>query len=473
MSDIYRGKIDEYIDSHREDMLRDLETLMRIDSTKGEKLPGKPFGEGPAKVLAAMEELLGRSGLRVTNYDNYAVTGDLDGKGTKALDILAHLDVVPVSEDWTVTAPFEPKIIGDRIYGRGSSDDKGPAIAALYAVKAVKELGIPLERGVRLIFGSDEECGSEDLEYYYAKEEEAEYTFTPDAAFPLINLEKARYAKYFTANVIDEKVSGAKIISVKCGDKGNVIPGKAVAVVSGLSADVLRSAADAAAEKTGASFSIQAGQDETCTILVKGQTGHASTPDHAINAATALLELLTALPFADSESFRAIRSIHDLFPFGDNRGEALGVAMGDEESGDLTMSLDIVNLDGGRLYAEFDSRAPLCATDENLTAVVQKKLKNAGFTVEEGNLIPVHYVSADSHFVKTLLASYEKYSGKEGKPFAIGGGTYVHNLERGVAFGCEDPAVDNHMHGDDEFMLISVILESAKIFADAIVNLCV
>lgn len=472
MSDIYRSRIDEYIDSHREEMLRDLETLMRIDSTKGEKLPGKPFGEGPARVLAAMEELLEKSGVQVTNYDNYTVTGDLEGKGTKALDILAHLDVVPVSEDWTVTAPFEPKIIGDRIYGRGSSDDKGPAIAALYAVKAVKELGIPLERGVRLIFGSDEECGSADLEYYYSKEKEAEYTFTPDAAFPLINLEKARYAKSFTAEVSDEGVSGAKIISVRSGDKGNVIPGKAEAVVTGLSEEELKGAADAAAKKTGASFSVEANADGSYAIHVKGQTGHASTPELAVNAATALLDLLAALPFADSGSFRAIRSIHELFPFGDNRGEALGVEMGDEESGDLTMSLDIVNLDGGKLYAEFDSRAPLCATDENLTAVVQKKLKSAGFTVEEGNLIPVHYVSADSHFVKTLLSSYEKYSGKEGKPFAIGGGTYVHNLERGVAFGCEDPAVDNHMHGDDEFMLISVILESAKIFADAIVNLC-
>lgn len=142
---MYRDRTDSYIESKREEMLEDLKTLVRINSQRGEAKEGKPFGEGPAAVLAQAQEMMEKYGLRVRNYENYVVTGDF-GPADKELDILAHLDVVPVTEDWTVTAPFEPLITDGRIYGRGTADDKGPAIAALYAIRAVIELGLPLKR---------------------------------------------------------------------------------------------------------------------------------------------------------------------------------------------------------------------------------------------------------------------------------------------------------------------------------------
>lgn len=152
-------KIDAYYDSKKDEMIEDLKTLVRIDSQRGRAKEGKPFGDGPAKVVAAAEGLMKQYGLQTTNYDNYVVTGDF-GTQEKALDILAHLDVVPVTEDWTVTEPFQPKVVDGRIYGRGTADDKGPAIAALYALRAIRELGLPMKKSVRLILGSDEECGS-------------------------------------------------------------------------------------------------------------------------------------------------------------------------------------------------------------------------------------------------------------------------------------------------------------------------
>ena len=131
-------------------------------------------------------------GFSVKNYYNYVVTGDY-GSGEKALDILAHLDVVPVTttSEWTVTKPFDPIVEDGKIYGRGSADDKGPAVAALVAIRAVKASWIPLKKSLRSsALGSDEECGSSDLEHYYSIETEAPYTFTPDGSFPVINLGK-------------------------------------------------------------------------------------------------------------------------------------------------------------------------------------------------------------------------------------------------------------------------------------------
>lgn len=467
---MYKEQIDAYIDSHKEEMLEDLMTLVRIDSQRAKSLEGKPYGEGPARVLEEARKLMDRYGFQTKNYENYVVTGDLNEK-EKQLDILAHLDVVPVTDDWTVTKPFEPVIVDGRIYGRGTADDKGPAIAAMYAMRAVKELGIPLTKNVRVILGSDEECGSSDLQYYYSKEKEAPMSFTPDADFPLINIEKAQLQRPFVA-VFKQAEALPRILQIKGGSKVNVVPGKAHAIVEGLEGELLKKTAQAVTEETGISFDIRH-EEKADWIEAKGNSGHASTPEAGNNALTGLLTLLVRLPFAPCAGFDRIKAMEKMFPHNDYNGKALGVDLEDEESGKLTMNLGIFEYSPERLSGHFDCRAPLCATNENLTEVIRQRMLGEGIVMEAGELVPAHHVPADSEFVKTLLGSYELYTGRTGsRPLAIGGGTYVHELERGVAFGCMEPEVDNHMHGDDEFMVIDTLLMSAKIFADAIVKLC-
>lgn len=469
----YRAELDSWADSHREEMVRDLETLVRIDSTKQEPEEGMPFGRGPAQAIACMEKLMTEAGLKTRNYENYCIAGDLAAEGEKSLDILAHLDVVPASKDWTKTQPFEPKVEGHYIYGRGTSDDKGPAVAALYALRAVRELGLPLKHGVRLICGADEECGSSDLEYYYAREKEAEYTFSPDASYPLINIEKARLEKKIEGSY-EESSCTPSLLSIQAGSKSNVIPGTAEAVFAGADRETIMEAAKMTEKETGVSVSIAPGADgETgVRVTVRGRTGHAASPEGAVNALTALLDLICRMPLCDTELDRMIKSLAGLFPFGDHHGKALGVDLKDDRSGELTISLNMLTAQNGHLSADFDCRAPLCATEENLTEVIREKCSQAGLLMEEGGMTPAHAVSEDSGLVRTLLSCYERYFGKPGKALAIGGGTYVHELERGVAFGCEVEGVDNHMHGDDEFMDIEVMVMSCKIFADAILQLC-
>ena len=103
---------------------------------------------------------------------------------------------------------------------------------------------------------------------------------------------------------------------------------------------------------------------------------------------------------------------------------------------------------------------------------MKEKLAEHGIGMDDNKMVKPHCVPGDSDFVKTLLGSYERYTGIKGEPLSTGGGTYVHELERGVAFGCMVPEVDNHMHGDDEFMVIDQLVMSAKIFADAIIKVC-
>lgn len=464
---MYREKLDAYIDAHKEEMLEDLKTLVRINSQRSESKEGKPFGEGAAEVLEAAEKLMKKYGLQTKNYENYVVTGDFNEE-EKQLDILAHLDVVPVTEGWTVTKPFEPVVVDGRIYGRGTADDKGPAIAALYAMRAIKESGIELRKNVRVILGSDEECGSGDLEHYYAIETEAPMTFTPDADFPLINVEKGRLATKFTAKSEGETALPG-IVEFHGGDKVNVVPAKAWAVVQGITMEDAKKAVEGLDE---VEFVIEK-EGEGIKIAAKGLAAHGASPELGKNAVSALLGMLKKLPLADSASKTALLGVEKLFPYGDHTGEALGIAMKDEIAGPLSINLGVLHFDGCTLYGELDSRTPACATEENVNEVIRRNMAEYGLILDpEASLEPIHAVPRESLLVQELLASYERYTGIKGEPLAIGGQTYVHELKNGVAFGCMVDGVDNHMHGDDEFMEVDVLMMSAKIFADAIVKLC-
>lgn len=485
---MYREKIDAYIDSKREEMLSDLENLVRINSQRGDAGPGQPFGEGPARVLAEAEELMKRYGLLTKNYDNYVVTGDYS-QGEKALDVLAHLDVVPVTEDWTVTQPFEPKIVDGKIYGRGTADDKGPAIAALYAIRAIRELGIPMKKSVRLVLGSDEECGSSDLKYYYGIEQEAPFSFTPDADFPVINIEKGRLEGSFCGKFTDGlKLPG--ILMLQSGDKANVVPQKANFLVAGLGREEIQQAASALSAELDVTFLVtedleifedslmsevqrlRSGGIRIVEVEVRGKAAHASTPQEGKNALTAALRLISRLPLADSGEHRALKALDHLFPYEDTCGRRLGIYREEEQSGALTLCFSILRVSPRELSGTFDARLPIGCTEENTKNVVRAALAEQGIILGDEPMVKPHCVPGDSAFVRILLDSYERYTGIKGEPLSTGGGTYVHNLERGVAFGCMTPDVDNHMHGDDEFMVIDRLLESAKIFADAIIRIC-
>lgn len=468
----YEKEIHEYIEAHKDELLNDLFELMRINSERMEPKDGMPYGEGPAKALAKGMEILKKYGFSAKNHENYVITGDM-GPGDRALDILAHLDVVPAGDlaDWHETKPFEPVIKDGILYGRGSSDDKGPAISALYAMRAIKELNIPLKKGVRLILGSDEECGSSDIAHYYKSEKAAPMSISPDANWPLINIEKGGLANEFTADYEKTDKSPA-VVFVKGGVKINVAPGKVCGAVRGLSADEIEKTAKDITEKTGVKFTITE-KDGLTYIHADGETCHASIPETGKNAITGLVELLAALPLADAPVNNYIKKLNTLFPFGKVNGEGLGVAILDEVSGKTTVSFDIIDVTETHFSGQFDMRASIAANEENTGKVIDKKMAELGFDYKHVDMFAPHIVDGDSKLVQTLLKCYEKGFGvKNAKPIAIGGGTYVHHVEGGVAFGCEEEDFDNRMHGNDERMKVSMLTKSAEVFADAIIELC-
>ncbi len=468
----YKQRIDAYFNDPavRARMIAAIARLVSVKSVRGESAPSAPYGPGPRAALDEALKLCAEMGFTVRNYDDRVGLADLNDKDTQ-LHILGHLDVVGEGKGWD-TDPYTCVERDGMLYGRGVSDDKGPTVAALFAMQAIRDLDIPVSKNVRLIMGTDEESGSSDVAYYYSKEPFAPQAFTPDAEFPLINIEKGHYHPDFGARW--EK-SGAcpRVSELTGGFRVNVVPPEADATVVGLSAADTAELCAAVEKKSGAVFTVT-DVEGGIRIHCAGRNAHAAQPEDGINAVSALLEVLAALPLAECGSTRAVRGMARLFPFGDTRGKALGVAQSDAASGELTLNLALMTLDETGFTAKFDARVPICADKANCADVCEAAFAGEGIAVTgDGDMTPTHVVEADSPLVRTLLECYESYTGvKDAKPIAIGGGTYVHDIPGGVAFGCEFPGFDSKMHASNEQASVDNLLTSAKIFALAIARLC-
>lgn len=456
-------KICEFIDSQKERFVCDLERLVNINSVRTAPSDDAPFGEGCKKVLSEAEKILSEHGFSMTNFENYA--GETNLGKAPGLMLLAHLDVVPEGDNWT-RQPFKMEREGDIVYGRGTTDDKGAAVAMIYALEAIREIYGDSEKGVRLVLGCGEETGSEDMDYYFSKRETLPYTLSPDADYPLINIEKGRFAPFFTKNVNPD----GDIISINGGDTQNIVPSKANALIRGIDIETAKKYCEEAEKCTSAEIKCEE-ENGNIRIFVMGTAAHAAQPHKGNNAQTALIKLLADMPLK-GEAHASCKQLIELFPHKETDGKSIGVKMSDEKSGELTLNFGVLSYADGSFRCGTDLRLPLGATKENVKDVIAGKLLKAGFGYEgDPKMRPVHFVDENSPLIKTALAVYEDYTGKEGKCLAIGGGTYVHDIEGGVAFGIEFDSKDYRIHSNDEFADINELLLTAKMYAQIIKEL--
>lgn len=433
-------EIRKYLEEHKDEMIDFLRELVAISSVQGEAEPGYPFGREPARALEVMLEKCRSSGFVVENVENYAGSADINDL-SPTLAILTHLDVVPVGSGWS-SDPFTLTQVGDRLVGRGAIDDKGPAAAALYAVKAVRELGIPLKNGVRLIFGTNEENGSADLAYYRSKRELPPMVFTPDGEYPLINVEKGMLRVYFSAPFDSGEIHAGEVI--------NAVPASCKF-----------------------SFTV-AGKDGPTLFFgeAEGKSAHASTPEKGENAVTKFLKELTENEVFNNYPIPLLKNLSELFPHGELDGRSCGLGFSDEISGNMTCVLSMLNTQNGRLSGGIDIRFPIDRTKSEISSIICNALENAGFSVDSCEGVEPHCTDGNSTFVQALLKTYERVTGEKGECIAIGGGTYVHEIEGGVAFGAEFPGHDGNMHSPDEFITVEDLLKNAEIMAEAIIEIC-
>ncbi|MDO5110797.1 MAG: Sapep family Mn(2+)-dependent dipeptidase [Clostridia bacterium] len=447
-------QVDQWIDAHKDTLVCALQDIIRFPSVSGAAAPDAPFGKPVREALDYALSLCEGFGFDVCDLDGYMGYADC-GEGAETLGVLTHLDVVPAGDGWTHD-PYGASIADGRIYGRGTLDDKGPAIAAIFALAAIKSCGLPFTRKVRLMMGCDEECGMGCMKYYIENRPLPDLAFSPDADYPLVNSEKGIFHCSYT-----KKFPSA--IRLNAGTVVNAVPDKATAFVPIPLADVIP-LADAFSAKEGFPCTLDSTQGGT-SISLAGVGAHASMPEDGQNALLGMLALLSTLPLGDADA-AAVQALHNTFRF-DRHGETIGIDCTDE-SGRLTCNPGLMQWDSEGYTICIDIRYPITMDNDLLLAKLDAAIAGAR---SDTMFKAGHFVPEDSELVQKLLAVYEARSGQYLPPKRIGGGTYARCIGNAVAFGPEIPGGDNRIHMADEFMSVDDLVYHTKMIADAMIAL--
>lgn len=455
--------LDAAVEALRGDVIDTLARWIRIPSEKLAPEGDAPFGAPVKEMLRVALADCERLGLRTRNFDNYIGDAEM-GEGDETMGILTHLDVVPAGDGWTVD-PYGAEIIDNKMYGRGTSDDKGPAVCALFAMKAVLDAGLMPKKRVRLILGCDEESGWEDIRYYKKHTAMPDFGFSPDAEYPVINTEKGLEQLKLSSEFEDEAGAEYPVFSATAGERPNVIPGLATAVIGCGDLALLRQKL----AKTGLNVTAEAEAEGRAKLTATGVSGHASMPHLGQNAAGMLLLALDAIG-AGGGSRAFIHALAEGVGL-DHTGKGLGVDGQDSISGPLTLNLGILRIEEGKGMALLDIRHPVLMSGEMIAKIIGLRVQAAGITVAiEGLKSPLH-VPADSEIVSTLLSVYHEVTGKEAYTIAIGGGTYSRSMDNCVAFGCVFPGSPELAHQAGECFDLDELMANVRIFAHAIAKL--
>ena len=445
-------QVDQWLDAHKESMVCALQEIIRFPSVSDASAAkdGAPFGPDAKAALDFALSLCSSFGFECTDLDGYIGYADC-GAGEETLGVLMHLDVVPAGEGWKYP-PFGSEIHNGSIYGRGALDDKGPAIAAIFALAAVKSCDLPFKRKVRLMLGCDEECGMSCVKHYIESRPLPEIAFSPDADYPLVNSEKGIFHCAYTK-------AFPSALRLRAGSVVNAVPDKATAFVP-LAREIVLPILEAFSKESGFPFLL----DETqggCSVMLRGVSAHASTPEEGKNALLAILDLLSRLPLT-GEDAKAAEALHKALGY-EHHGETIGIA-NEDESGCLTINPGLMdwNEDGYRL--DIDIRYPITMDNDlllsKLDAAIPGERVDTAFKAG-------HFVPEDSELVQKLLKVYEERSGEYLPPKRIGGGTYARCIGNAVAFGPEIPGGENLIHQANESMRVDDLLYHSKMIADA------
>lgn len=449
---------------YKDDVIKSIQGAIQIKSVMEEAKEGMPFGEGPAKALNYFVELGKDMGFEVINYDNYVATIEF-GEGEEVLGILGHVDVVPEGEGWDYP-PYSGALVDGRIYGRGTLDDKGPSTICLYAMKAIKESGVKLNKRVRMILGANEESGSKCMEHYFGtlKMPQPTLAFTPDSNFPVTFAEKGIVRVRLKNNY-----STLDNVSLSGGNAFNSVPERCELTIP---VDYLEGVAESlVAYNKSREYKIECEEkDGNYHINSYGKSAHASKPYLGYNSVSALFEFLREVK-VKNEEFRSLVEFFNTCIKMDIDGKSLGVNFEDEESGKLTLNIGKTTLKDGILEICIDIRCPVKVENKKVIEIIKERASKFMEVELAGDTAPL-YVAKNSFLVSTLMNVYKDVTGDvESQPIAIGGGTYARSVTNGVAFGALLSSQVDNMHQKNEYLEIDKIDTLLKIYVEAIYQL--
>ncbi len=431
------------------EMISALVELLKIPSVMDEMYELRPFGQEIDNALKKTLEICERIGFK-TYYDPEGYYGYAEyGAGTDMIGILGHIDVVSEgdSQNWK-HSPFVGEITAGKIFGRGAIDDKGPLIAAIYATKALIDANITFNKRVRIIIGTDEETAWRGICRYVAKEELPTMGFTPDSNFPVVYAEKG----LLQFKLKSDKKSDLR---VKGGTAMNAVPESAVY----LGDHIYK--LEKALKKLGFDHEL-----ENEEVYVIGKSAHSAKPSAGINAIVRMAEGLKQIGIQSS----VINFLTEKVGF-TYHGEQIFGSLRDEPSGDLTMSVNQIDLSAFGEMIGIDMRIPVLIDKKFIVDGLKRVAEKYGLEYEEVDYLAPLYMARDTKLIQTLVKVYEEETGLDGDPISTGGATYARAMPNIVAYGPTFPGQEKVAHQADEYIEINAMVKCAQIYAKAIEKL--
>ncbi|MFI3210703.1 MAG: M20 family metallopeptidase [Peptostreptococcaceae bacterium] len=445
-----KSNIKEKIDSLKNEIVDDVVESIKIPSVIADEVNGFPFGEEIDKSLRQTLKLCEDLGFKTVYKDGYYGYAEV-GQGEELIGILCHLDVVPEGDvnEWTFP-PFSGTIHENKIYGRGTQDDKAPTIASIYAVKSLMDLGIEFNKRVRIIFGTDEENLWRCINKYVKEEEMPSMGFAPDAVFPLINAEKGLLQVKLTSS---QKTD----LRLNVGNSFNSVPDNASYFGNQLK--------ELKNELDKLNFEYIENSD---SINVRGCAYHSQScdKDEAINAISRLAIALNNIG-VNSDTMKFIAEV-----IGED-ANANNVLLNcqDDVSGKLTFNIGKLIIDESSQTICVDIRYPVTLEKEVLVNALTKKANEYNLEYNEYDFIDSIYVPEDNFLVETLLKVYREETNDFSKPLSSGGATYARALNNCVAFGATFKTTKKTAHQKDEHIDIDELIKATEIYALSIFEL--
>ncbi|HWQ62021.1 MAG TPA: dipeptidase PepV [Negativicutes bacterium] len=454
------------VDNLRAELIGAVQDAVKIRSVQAAPTPGMPFGPAVAEALDQALVLSRRLGFRTVNVDGYMGYAEY-GEGRDYVAAVGHLDIVPEGGGWTYP-PYGGEIHAGKLFARGALDDKGPIIAALYGLKAVKDSGLPLAKRVRILYGTNEETGCDDAAYYLTKEPGPMAGFTPDGMFPVIYAEKGIFNCLITRRLARPAAAAVYLKGLRGGERPNIVPDACQAVlVAPDPAGVIR-ACEVFAVQTGADISASV-RDGEVHIQSRGLAAHGSTPELGVNAIMQLMACLGTCGLAGHQA-EAVAALNKYIGR-ETDGQSLGIALADEPSGDLTLNAGLIELTEDKISLICNIRFPVTIKFDEVIEPLRQTLAAAGFEVNCDRPSDPLYFPRNHSLVTTLSRIFAEHSGTWAEPLAIGGGTYAKSLPNIVAFGPELPGQSTCAHEPNECIGVDELVQCAKIYAQAIYEL--
>lgn len=473
----------ERLETYREDMIRTLGESVAcpsVGSAPVRNAEGEvyPFGRGVQDSLEHMLETGAAMGFEAHNLDNY--TGYIDFRvpddkapGAKTCAVVGHLDVMPAGNGWT-GEPFAMEEKNGFLYGRGTSDDKGPVVACLYAMKALREEGIEPDSNIRLVLGLDEETGDESINYYTERCGDPDMGFTPDGDFPVVNGEMG-ILSFDLAQRLGNRAAkeDLRLTRLEAGTAHNAVPGDARAVLAGDKKhfDLISDRVRNYAEETGYQIRTRK-QGSSLVIEAKGMAAHGAHPELGLNAVSIMMEFLGRVNFASEELNDFIEFYNEHIGF-DLHGERFGCKFEDIPSGPLIFNVGVANINEELATLSIGIRYPVTVTESEVTAGIEKCLEGTSIGIIKRMTEDPIYMDMDTPMVGKLLKAYRDETGdNDSQPIVQSGGTYAKMVGNILCFGALFPGEEDTMHQADERMSVDSFMKMARIYARALYSLC-